>query len=275
MKGRDTSRGDHRDATDALIEEPLKTNNILQKENGQVTMMEVSRRNFIGTAALGAAALTATAQISPTEEADIFYAKDDWNAAAFRKLLRERRQIKQIFDVTKPDGENLALHIHNALTGLERGFGISSDEICMVAALRSEANILNFNDYVWKKYRLGELFKINDPTTGKPAERNIYYPSHSAQNGKYATDDPNDPRSIDQDTSIASVQQLGVQLLCCHVATEGEANCVVKQLGLKENQETVARDMLAHTLPGVLVVPSMVSAIPVLETQGKFTYLRL
>lgn len=238
-------------------------------------MMQVSRRKFIGTAALGAAALTARAQISPTEEADIFYAKDDWNAAAFRKLLRERRQIKQIFDVTEPDGENLALHIHNALTGLERGFGISSDKICMVAALRSEANILNFNDYVWKKYRLGELFKVNDPTTGKPAERNIYYPSHSAQDGKYATDDPNDPRSIDQDPSIASVQQLGVQLLCCHVATEGEANCVVKQLGLKESQETVARDMLAHTLPGVLVVPSMVSAIPVLETQGKFTYLRL
>jgi hypothetical protein len=238
-------------------------------------MMQVSRRNFIGTAALGAAALTARAQISPTEEADIFYGKDDWNAAAFRKLLRERRQIKQIFDVTQPDGENFALHIHNSLTGLERGFGISSDKICMVAALRSDANILNFNDYVWKKYRLGELFKINDPTTGKPAERNIYYPSHSAQNGKYATDDPNDPRSIDRDTSIASVQQLGVQLLCCHVATEGEANCAVKQLGLKESQETVARDMLAHTLPGVLVVPSMVSAIPVLETHGKFTYLRL
>ena len=182
-------------------------------------MMQVSRRNFIGTAALGAAALTARAQTSPTTEADIFYAKDDWNAAAFRKLLHERRQIKQIFDVTEPDGENLALHIHNALTGLERGFGISSDKICMVAALRSEANILNFNDYVWKKYRLGELFKVNDPTTGKPAERNIYYPSHSAQNGEYATDDPNDPRSIDQDTSIASVQQLGVQLFvlsCCH-----------------------------------------------------------
>ena len=63
--------------------------------------------------------------------------------------------------------------------------------------------------------------------------------------------------------------------MCCHVATEGEANVVVKQLGLKESQETVARDMLAHTLPGVLVVPSMVSAISVLETQGKFTYLRL
>ena len=238
-------------------------------------MMQISRRTFIGTAALGAAALTARAQTSPTTEADIFYAKDDWNAAAFRKLLHERRQIKQIFDVTEPDGENLALHIHSCLTGLERGFGISSDKICMVAALRSEANILNFNDYVWKKYRLGELFKVNDPATGKPAERNIYYPSHSAQNDKYATDDPNDPRSIDQDPSIASVQQLGVQLLCCHVATEGEANCVVKQLGLKESQETVARDMLAHTLPGVLVVPSMVSAIPMLETQGKFTYLRL
>lgn len=237
-------------------------------------MTQVSRRKFLTTAALSSAAM-GLSQTSPPEEPNTFYAHGDWNAPAFTRLLRARRSIKQLFDATSPDGENLALHIHNALTGLERGFGIPSKQIMMVAALRAGANVLNFDDYAWKKYRLGTALKINDPVTGKPAERNIYFASRVAPDGKYATDDPNDPHSIDKDWTLQALQQRGVQFLSCHVATEGMAGSAVKRLKLSVSPEAVARDLVAHMLPGVISVPSMVSAIPMLEVQGHFAYLRL
>lgn len=234
----------------------------------------VTRRKFLSTAALSSAALglPLTAQ---AEEAEIFYDRADWNMAAFDKLLRTKKSIKQLFDTTVPDGENLALHVHNALTGLERGFGISKEQILVVAALRAGANVLNFDDYAWKKYQLGAGFHVTDPVTGKPAERNIYFASKIAPDGKYATDDPNDSRSLDRDWTLQALQHRGVQLLSCHVATEGAAEDAVKRLKLQVSQETVARDLLAHMLPGVISVPSMVSAIPMLEIRGHFAYLRL
>ncbi len=238
-------------------------------------MTKVSRRRFLATAALASATLPAIAQSAHAEEADIFYARGDWDAASFQKLLRARKTVKQLFDATAPDGENLALHVHNALTGLERGFGIPKNKILIVAALRAGANILNFDDYAWKKYQLGSLFHVTDPATGKPAERNIYLASKNAPDGKYASDDPNDRHSIDWDWSLQGMQRRGVQLLSCHVATEGAAREAVKRLKLQASPEMVARDLLAHMLPGVISVPSMVSAIPMLEIQGHFAYIRL
>lgn len=212
---------------------------------------------------------------SPQEEAKIFYEQGDWDAAAFKKLLRAKRTIKQVFDSTSPDGENLALHVQNSLTGLERGFGIQKKQILIVAALRAGANILNFDDYAWKKYQLGAGYGVTDPATKKPAARNIYFASKNAPAGKYATDDPDDRRSIDNDWTIQGMQRRGVQLLSCHVATEGAARSAVERLKLQVSPETVARDLLAHMLPGVISVPSMVSAIPMLELQGHFAYIRL
>jgi len=246
----------------------------------------VSRRKFLTTAMLssaiaGSAAFHPSAfGLSSTEQAETpepntFYAQGDWDATAFNKLLRARRSMKQMFDATAPDGEGLALHIQNALTGLERGFGIPKKQVLMVAALRAAANILNFDDYAWKTYELGAGFHVIDPATKKPAERNIYLQSKHAPDGKYVTDDPNDRRSIDRDWSLQGLQRRGVQFLSCHVATEGTAGNAVERLNLKVSQEAVAQDLLAHMLPGVISVPSMVSAISMLEIHGHFAYIRL
>lgn len=247
-------------------------------------MPRISRRKFLSTAVMGTVA-AGPALLEPSahgasatgqpEEPHIFYGQGEWNAAAFNKLLRARRSNKQLFDATSPDGEGLILHVQNTLTGLERGFGIPAKQILAVAALRAGANILNFDDYAWKKYQLGAGFSVTDPTTKKPAERNIYWHSEHAPDGNYPTDDPNDPRSMDRDQSLQALQRRGVQFLSCHVATEFTALGAVKRLDLKESQETVTRDLLAHMLPGVIAVPSMVSAISMLENHGRFGYMRL
>lgn len=212
---------------------------------------------------------------APEPESDWFYSQSEWNVAPFTALLRARRTVKQLFDMTSTEGEMLTDHVHNALTGLERGFGIPKEKILVVAALRAHATLLNFDDEAWKKYQFGVGYGINDPKTGKPAQRNIYYTSTMSLDGHYASDDPNNPQAIESDSSIQAIQRRGVQLLCCHMATEGAAHYAVKRLKLQATPESVAQDLLAHLLPGVIVVPSMVSAIPLLEKKGDFAYLRL
>jgi hypothetical protein len=42
---------------------------------------------------------------------------------------------------------------------------------------------------------------------------------------------------------------------------------------LSQSPEDIVKDMLAHTLPGVIVVASMVAAIALLQAEGHYTYI--
>ncbi len=128
--------------------------------------------------------------------------------------------------------------------------------------------MLNFDDSMWEKYRLGEWLKVTDPKTGKPAVRNIYYPKASSD-----SKDPNDRTSVFQDTGMQALQSRGVQFLSCHTATEEQARVLVKQYSLTDSAERIVQDLQAHTLPGILIVPSMVAAISLLQSEGHYTYI--
>ena len=41
------------------------------------------------------------------------------------------------------------------------------------------------------------------------------------------------------------------------------------------DREDIVQDMLAHTMPGVMVVASMVAAIALLQAEGHYTYITL
>ena len=43
-----------------------------------------------------------------------------------------------------------------------------ADQIQIACALNGPANVLNYSDFVWQKYRVGEWAKVTDPATGKP-----------------------------------------------------------------------------------------------------------
>ena len=90
----------------------------------------------------------------------------------------------------------------NSLNGLRFGAGVPADQIQIVCALNGPANMLNYSDYVWQKYRIGEWVKENDPKTGEPAVRNFYYPSKAGPSLKYTSDDPSSPDSAYQDISV-------------------------------------------------------------------------
>ncbi|MDE3148588.1 MAG: twin-arginine translocation signal domain-containing protein [Acidobacteriota bacterium] len=236
-------------------------------------MKSISRRSFMGHAAAGAAAFAAPA--FSAGETNLLYKPGDWQMASFQRLLHQSFEVKQLFDVTKVEDGSALGHMVNSLNGLQFGFGIPASGIKIVGATRGQATVLNFSDYVWEKYRIGETRKINDPKTGKPATNNIYATSAAGNPPKYASSDPNNDGSAFQDISIPALQARGVQFLACHIAMYRAAKATVRDQKLRQTPEEVLQDFTAHLLPGVLVVPSMVSAIAILQSRGQFTYLRV
>jgi intracellular sulfur oxidation DsrE/DsrF family protein len=217
--------------------------------------------------------MASAAAVNSNAEAQLVYRPTDWNISAFNALLKKPARIKQVYDIIAISEGRFLNNIKNSLNGLHFGFGIPANAIQVIAALHGPSNLVNYDDYVWQKYRVGEWLKVEDPKTGAPAVRNVFYTSAAGPDLQYSSNDPNDDVSVYQDKSIQGLQSRGVRFLSCHTATEEQARVLVKRLNLNESAEQVVRDLQAHILPGVLIVASMVAAVALLQTEGKYSYI--
>jgi len=224
--------------------------------------------------AAGVTALGALSGISHDADAQLVWKASDWKLAEFQKLVKDPARIKQVYDIVQIGDGRFLNNVKNSLNGLRFGFGVPEQQIKVAAALHGPANMLNYDDFIWEKYQIGAWLKVTDPATEKPAVRNLFY--KSAMTGKSASsNDPNDRNSLLQDTSIETLQSRGVQFLSCHTATEEQARALVKHNNLTQKPEEIVHEMLAHTVPGVLVVASMVAAVALLQAEGHYTYITL
>lgn len=230
----------------------------------------ISRRSFVTTAAAGIAALGAIGPVTPAAHAQEIETSSEWPVSDFNKLLHHPADVKQMFDLTGANGSGFQ-HIQNSFNALQFGFAIPANQIQIVAVMRAMATVLIFDDYAWKKYNLGVMSKINDPKTGLPAQRNIFYPSKSDL--KYASSNPNRADSIDQDSSIQALQHRGLRILGCHLATWFIAKYAANKNHLTQPHQEIYNDLAAHTLPGVLIVAAAVAAIGLLQSKGRYSYL--
>ena len=235
-------------------------------------MDSINRRAFFGQAAAGLAALST---LGATAQAELVYKPSDWKMAEFKKLLAHPAHVKQVYDVVNIESGNFLNHICNSLNGLHFGFGIPANSIQIVSATHGPSNLVNYDDSIWEKYQIGAWLKIDDPKTSKPATRNIYYESKAGNPPTYASQDPNDMASSYHDTSIQALQRRGVRFLSCHTATEAQARALIAHNKLTQKPEEVVQDLQSHTLPGVLIVPSMVAAIALLQSEGHFSYITI
>lgn len=231
-------------------------------------MPGISRREFgLGLGMAAAAAMSA----SEAAEAQLVWAKKDWDESDFHKVLTEELgDTRQVFDITSPEGLGI---VKNALNGLEIGFDFHPSRIRTVAGLHGPANFVTLNDTMWAKYRLGEFAKITDEQTGKAAIRNPFYKSQFspwALNGN-----PSDLNSAWHDASVEGLQHRGVKFFGCHTALEFQVRELVKERGLSDEPETIVREMLANLVPGAKLVASMASALVLLQSFAKYAYVKL
>jgi hypothetical protein len=235
----------------------------------------VTRRSFASRAVACIAAFGTFSGMNQSADAQIVWTTSEWKLSSFEQLLGEKARIKQLFDITQVENGAALAKVKNSLNGLHYGFGIPVDQIKVIGGLHGPANLLNYDDYVWSKYKIGAWLKIDDPQTGQPAVRNPYFLSKLADDAARitATTDHNEERSPLQDASMQGLQRRGVRFLGCHTALEEQVRQLIKHYNLSEDPETIVRDMLAHTVPNVLIVASMVSAIALLQSEGRYSYV--
>lgn len=233
----------------------------------------MNRRSFVSNVIVGAATIGLLQESSHRAEAQLVYKKADWKIEEFNQLAKSPARVKQVYDVVQVGDGKFLNNIKNSLNGFDVGFGIPKDQVKIAAALHGPANLLNYDDTIWSKYAIGAWLKVNDPATGEPATRNPFYASKSAPGMKYASQDPDSRESMFQDTSIQALQSRGVKFMSCHTADEEQARAIIAHNKLTIEPEALVHEMLAHTLPGVLVVAAMVSAIALLQSEGHYSYI--
>lgn len=231
-------------------------------------MNDFSRRSLLGGAVVAAAGLW-----DQPAHAQYVWEKKDWQAAEFDALTQLPRRIKQVIHAREMNGGRFLSMVKNSMNGILLGAAIPAAQVQVVCATNGPANSVNFGDAVWQKYRLGEAMKVTDPKTGEPAVRNIFYPSKAGAPLKYPSSDPSNEDSANQDTSIQGLQARGVRFICCHSSTEELARTLIKQNNLSDPPEDVARDIQAHVLPGVLIVPALAAALALLQCDGRYAYM--
>ena len=232
-------------------------------------MNEFSRRSLLG----GAVAAAASTMWSEPVRAQYVWQKSNWHFEEFDALTHSARRIKLVLHAFAINDSRFLKNAKNSLTGLQFGSGVPADQIQIVCALNGPANLLNYTDSVWQKYRIGEWLKIDDPKTGQPAVRNIFYPSKAGTPAHYTSEDPSSEDSAYQDFSIQSLQARGVRFLSCHSSTEEAARALIKQNSLTGQPEEIVKDIHAHALPGVIIVPALSAAIALLQCDGHFSYM--
>ena len=237
-------------------------------------MDHVTRRSFFprAIAAIASSALLAEGAVSA--DAQLVWETREWKLADFEQLVSHRARVKQVFDVVPIDDGKFLGNIKNSLTSLHFGFGIPKQEIKIAAGLHGPANLLNYDDFIWKKYRIGEWLTVNDPEAGKPAVRNLFYASKIGLEKGLASKDPDDENSIYQDSSMEALRARGVQFMSCHTALEEQVRVLIRRNKLAQTPDEIVAEMLAHTVPGTLVVASMVAALAILQAEGSYTYIK-
>ena len=209
------------------------------------TQFPLDRRDFLQLAAVAATIGVGTALTSTPAEAA--------PATDFTRWLDSiSGKQKVVLDVREPyDGMAIAWAWVFLFTG-QQAYGVKENELGTVMVLRHNAIPFVLEDSMWKKYKLGEYFKINDPKTGAAAIRHPYYTT---------------PVDADvADMTLKSHIDRGVKVAACDMAIHYYSGQIAKAQGLKHDD--VKAEWMAATLPGISHAPSGVVACQGAVTKG-------
>jgi hypothetical protein len=129
--------------------------------------------------------------------------------------------------------------------------GSDEKDCSIVVVLRHNAIPYALGDSLWAKYKLGEMFKINDPRTMAPATRNPFWDTKP--------DDFKVPGLGPVPIGIKDLQASGILFCACDMALTVFSAAV----GMKTNQDgaAVKKEWVAGLIPSIPSMPSGVWAI--------------
>ena len=210
-----------------------------------------SRRKFLGAFATGAAAVGAATLANPIKAAgnglriSSGHGIEDW----FKQIKGEHRIV---FDAPEFN-HGMPLAFPRVFQITNNGAGVENKDLGIVIVFRHNAIPLALNSKMWEKYKLGEVFGINDPVTDKPSTRNFFWQPKAG-----ALEIPG--------MGINELQDTGVMFCGCEMAILHYSGVVAKKMGL--DHETVRKEWLSEMLPKVQPVPSGVFAVNRAQEHG-------
>jgi intracellular sulfur oxidation DsrE/DsrF family protein len=198
--------------------------------------------------------------------------KADFPPNVLESLVDGPADVRQVWEAFsfKPAVFN---NLKNALNGLEFGYGYDRRRLSLVFAPHGPASAYNYNDHIWKTYRIGEAMNLRD-ANGNLVTSNVYLKPNAALTG---SDDLDDEKGAYQDTSIEKMQERGVIFLTCATALQEQAR-IVRDGGFAPPGMTatdIAADMLNNLIPGTHLVPSMVATIAILQLSHRYSYITI
>jgi hypothetical protein len=170
----------------------------------------VSRRTALrvaGAAAAGAAVsqLPRVAHAHDLRPNDPVYRFDEYESIVNRDVT-----IRMLYEWPNVNNATIYSNISNGLNGFQFSYDLPADRVQVVVQAFASANLAMYDDALWAKYRLGEVYKIQDPSTGQPATRNPWFASKNPPVNQLPADRANPYYS---DTSIEGLQRRGVLFL--------------------------------------------------------------
>ena len=234
--------------------------------------MALSRKEFVAAGAVAATGLSLAAR-ADAQDAPADAGVDQRSTIKFHVLkpgqynwdkmlsvLRTSNPNKQVFQASDtstiiPGVASVYLHMQNSMNAYEFSYPHNVGRLATLAVLMGPGIVLALNDAMWKKYKLGDSFKL--------APTNIYYSATSNLDLAAAADDP---KGIYQDWSAQAVLKRGGAFFVCHNATMAIAGLCAGKGGL--DPKAVLADFEKNMLPGFQMVPAGVAAVALAQTHG-------
>lgn len=208
-----------------------------------------SRRNFLGLLATGAvssglALIPNGLQAAFTSDAALDFMLDNANntSGEMDAELKRIGKLKHPICYDQSQANPWGVIWSNVYYMTNEETGTPGNELGVINVLRHHGMLFAMNDETIKKYKLGEFFHFNDPTTDKPTLRNPFY---EPVEGTFP---------VPGLAGIKKLQEMGTHFCVCDMARKVNAMFIAQKMGLK--QEDVYKDLVEGTLPGITPAPS-------------------
>ena len=219
------------------------------------------RRGFLGRlgalAALGLVGGSRELLAAPANRrhADRLEPDEEW-------LNRLHGKHRQLFDMPNHENGLGLLHVRNWLTTYNDAYHVPDSDLNAVGTFYGKTIPLGFTDEMWAKYPLGAAIEVTDPATKAPMTWNMFL--HPREGDPFAFGF--------FDSSIEALMRRGTTFILCNNAL----NIWVGRLaqGGLGTAEAIRADLVAHLIPGVVIVPAMVIAINKAQERG-LSYMKL
>ena len=220
-----------------------------------------SRRAFLGkmVGMATAASLPVAKMSSASAAAGEMDTQDGW-------IGEVTGDHKCLFDFPAHKNGAGLVHIYNYIATYQGAYGADVGDIGTVGTFYSvgpnSSISMAFTDDMWARYKLGEYLGLNDPQTGEPAVRNLFYETKDGD--ELPRVGPIGPFPV---ASVSALQRdFGTVFLLCNNAVTA-FSMHLNMLGHGET-ETIIEDLKNHIHDGVHLVPAMVIAIEKAQAAG-------